>query len=231
MIARGVAETEERLLRNIPAISEAEQRLLLGKRVFIAGCGGLGGWIAEYMARLGVAEITLCDPDVFAQSNINRQLGADMSVIGLSKVTTVKDRLLRIAPNMRVNALDTELCAENAVSLIGGHDIVFDALDGIGARLALENACAAENLPLIHGAVRGWTMQVAVVPPKSGMLGRLYSGMSEPGAGTALSFVPACCAAVQCAQATALLCGKPCALLGKLLTADMLTMEQHTMEL
>ena len=215
-------------MRNIPAISEAEQQLLLGKRVFIAGCGGLGGWIAEYMARLGVAEISLCDPDVFAESNINRQLGADMSVIGTSKVQVIRDCLLRIAPDTRVSALGTALCAENAASLISGHDIVFDALDSIGARLALEDACTAESIALVHGAVRGWTLQVAVVPPKSGMLRRLYRGMSEPETGTVLSFVPACCAAVQCAQAAALLCGKPCTLFGKLLTADLLTMEQHT---
>lgn len=217
-------------MNNMPTISDSEQRTLLTKKVFIAGCGGLGGWIAEYMARLGVGEITLCDPDVFTETNINRQIGADMSVIGSSKVRVLKERLLKIAPSMRVNALEQKLCADNAASLLGGSDVVFDALDNVGARLELEDACSIEGITLVHGAVRGMTMQVAVVPPESGMLRKLYGDASEPKTSSVLSFVPACCAAVQCAQAAMLLCGKPCPVSEKLLTADLMTMEWQTIE-
>ncbi len=78
----------ERLLKNMPAISQAEQRMLLGRKIFIAGCGGLGGWIAEYMARLGIGEITAADPDVFEVANMNRQLGDATPSHGESKAHT-----------------------------------------------------------------------------------------------------------------------------------------------
>ena len=74
-------------------------------------------------------------------------------------------------------------------------------------------------------------MQTAVVPPGSGMLARIYANASEPGDSTVLPFTPACCAAVQCAQAAALLLGRPCELFGKLLTADLLTMQQQIIEI
>ena len=221
----------ERLSRNMPAISQAEQRMLLGRKIFIAGCGGLGGWIAEYMARLGIGEITAADPDAFEVSNMNRQLGADTASLGESKAITLKKRMALIAPDMRFNALTVRLGSENAAELIRGSDLAFDALDSIQARLALENACAAEGIALVHGAVRGWSMQAAVVPPGSGMLARIYANASEPEGSTVLPFTPACCAAVQCAQASSLLLGRPCELFGKLLTADLLTMQQQIIEL
>ena len=221
----------ERLLKNMPAISQAEQRMLLGRKIFIAGCGGLGGWIAEYMARLGIGEITAAGPDVFEVSNMNRQLGADTASLGESKALTLKRRMALVAPGMSFTALPLALESENAAELIRGSDLVFDALDGIEARLALEDACAAEGITLVHGAVRGWSMQTAVVPPGSGMLARIYANASEPGDSTVLPFTPACCAAVQCAQAAALLLGRPCELFGKLLTADLLTMQQQIIEI
>lgn len=214
----------------MPAISEAEQKILLGKKIFIAGCGGLGGWIAEYMLRLGVGEITVVDPDVFMASNMNRQLGADMASIGLSKAMTLKKRASLIAPEARFNALQTAIEGENAAALIRGHDIVFDALDSINARLILEKTCGEEGIALIHGAVRGWTTQAAVVPPASGLLGKIYKNSSETGVSTVLSFVPAYCAAVQCAQAAQLLIKGRCELYGKLLAADLMTMQQQIIE-
>ncbi len=221
----------ERLLKNMPAISEAEQRTLLGRKIFIAGCGGLGGWIAEYMARLGIGEITAADPDVFDVSNMNRQLGADTASLGESKVLTLKKRMALVAPDMKFNALTVALACENAAELIRGSDLVFDALDSIEARLTLEAACAAEGLTLVHGAVRGWSLQAAVVPPGSGMLAKIYRSTKVPEGSTVLPFTPAYCAAVQCAQAAAVLLGRHCELSGRLLTADLLTMQQQIIEL
>lgn len=222
---------EERLTVNIPSISEKEQQMLLNSRVFVVGCGGLGGFICEYLARLGVGAVSAADPDRFQASNINRQLGADISSLGQSKVLTARERAMSIAPDMRFEALSVSLCDDNAQSLIQGHDLVFDALDNIVSRLALERACSELGITLIHGAVNGWALQAAVVPPGSFMLRRIYENAREPSASSVLSFTPAYCAAIQCAQATALLTGRDCELYGKLLSADLLTMQQHIFEI
>lgn len=222
---------EERLVGNIPAITEREQKILLNSRVFVAGCGGLGGWICEYLARLGVGYISVADPDCFEEANINRQLGADMNSLGNSKVMVAKKRAEAVSPDVHFDALSVKLDEKNVQEFIRGHDLVFDALDSIESRLALENACTAENIPLVHGAVKGWTLQAAVVPPGSFMLRCIYENAAEPAESSVLSFVPACCAAVQCAQATAFLTGRDCELYGKLLSADLFTMQQHIFEI
>lgn len=222
---------EDRLTVNIPSISENEQQMLLNSRVFVAGCGGLGGSICEHLARLGVGAVSAADDDCFQASNINRQLGADISSLGQSKVLIARERAMSIAPDMRFEALSVRLNDDNAQSLIHGHDLVFDALDSIASRLALERACAELGIPLIHGAVSGWTLQAAVVPPGGFMLRRIYENAKEPNTSSVLSFTPACCAAIQCAQATALLTGRDCELYGKLLCADLLSMQQHIFEI
>ena len=65
---------DERYSRNLPAVSEEEQAVLARRRVLVAGCGGLGGYLIEYLARMGVGEITAVDGDLFEPSNLNRQL-------------------------------------------------------------------------------------------------------------------------------------------------------------
>ena len=73
---------ENRYLRNIPALSERECLLLQNKRVAVVGCGGIGGYLIELLSRLGVGYIKAIDPDVFDESNLNRQLLLEQSLIG-----------------------------------------------------------------------------------------------------------------------------------------------------
>ena len=75
--------------RNFPAITEAEQEKLKNSRVFVAGCGGLGGYILEFLVRIGIGHITACDGDVFAPSNLNRQLLSTVPLLGVSKAKDV----------------------------------------------------------------------------------------------------------------------------------------------
>ena len=76
---------EQRFSRNIPTISEAEQSILRQKRVAIIGCGGLGGYLAEFMARVGVGAITVVDGDSFEETNLNRQNLSLPALIGRGK--------------------------------------------------------------------------------------------------------------------------------------------------
>ena len=76
---------EDRYLRNIPALTEAECLTLRKKRVLVVGCGGLGGHIIDQLARIGVGFLRVVDGDVFDPSNLNRQLLSNVQMLGISK--------------------------------------------------------------------------------------------------------------------------------------------------
>lgn len=71
--------------RMIGALSDAELKTLQSKTVLIAGCGGIGGYLLEHLARLGVRKIRIADGDVFEPSNLNRQLLSAPELIGAKK--------------------------------------------------------------------------------------------------------------------------------------------------
>lgn len=212
---------QERYSRNIPSVSQAEQEALTRKRVLVAGCGGLGGYLIEYLARMGVGEITAVDGDVFEPSNLNRQILAQESLLGASKAAAARERVLAINSAVKVRAVVSFLDEHNADGLVRGHDLVLDALDNAAARLILEDACARLGVTIVHGAIQGWFAQVTAAPPGAGVLHRLYASPAPPKEKTSLPFTPAFCAAIQAAEAVKLLCGNPSALEGKLLLADL----------
>ena len=223
---------EERYLRNIPAISAAEQAALAQKRVLVAGCGGLGGYLIEHLTRMGVGEITAVDGDRFEVSNLNRQLLSAPALLGEEKALAAAERAASVNPAVRVTAVAAFLDESNADALVQRQDLALDALDSAPARLLLADACARRGVTLVHGAVQGWSVQAAVVPPGSGLLHRLYAGQpAQNSIKTVLPFTAAFCAAVQAAQAVRLLCDRPAELSGRLLLADLEQMEFDTVTL
>lgn len=222
----------ERYSRNFPAISPEEQSCLASKQVLILGCGGLGGFLCEYMARLGVGTITAADPDRFDKSNLNRQLLSSVESLGCGKAVTARQRAAAVNPDVKFNAVEAAFTAETAAQLLRGVDLVLDALDSAADRLLLEDACAAAGVPIVHGAVHGWMAQVAVVLPGSGMLHRLYGdAASADGDKACLVFTPAWCAAAQSAEALKLLLGRESTLAGRLLIADLQSMDTNIITL
>jgi molybdopterin/thiamine biosynthesis adenylyltransferase len=202
------------------------QALLNQKRILIVGCGGLGGFLLEYMARLGVGEITAVDGDVFDASNLNHQLLSSEALLGHSKAAAAAERARQINSQITVIPVDAFFTEENADALVSGQDLVLDALDNVAARLLLEDACARHNVPLVHGAIEGWMAQIGVIRPGSGTLRNLY-GSAEIGRSSkaSLPFTPAMCAAIQAAEALKLLLGQPAELDSKLMMVNLLTMD------
>ena len=211
----------ERYERNIGAVTEAEQDLLLTKRAAITGCGGLGCYAAEFLARTGLKSLTLIDGDVFAASNLNRQLYSLETNLGKSKVLEARERLLQIRADLSIEAFDTVLNDENAGELLKGHDVIIDALDNVKTRLLVEKTADALGIPLIHGAVGGWNAQVCAVFPGDFTLSMLYSANAEAGKPSVMPFTPAFCASLQAAEAVKVLLNKENILKKKLLIADL----------
>ena len=158
---------------NLGSFTPAGQKKLLQSRVLVVGLGGLGGYVAEQLARAGVGRIAAADPDVFEEKNLNRQTFCTQAGLGQKKVLEVAKRLRQINPAVEFSGhavkfqqLDDEVFDDL--------NLVFDCLDGIDDRLALEAKCASQNLVLIHGAIAGWFGQVGISRPGSGLLRKVY---------------------------------------------------------
>ena len=217
--------------RNIPTVSESEQRLLEGSRAAIIGCGGLGGHLAELLARAGVGAFSLADGDCFDETNLNRQLLALPENMGENKARAAARRIKAINEKADVRCIEEFFGGENADEILEGAHIVLDALDNVPARLLLEEKCAERGLWLIHGAVEGLSFQLCSVSPGSGALRSIYGNGEHGGGKSVLSPTPAVCAAMQASEALLKLCGRDCALENRLLLGNLGTMDFITMEL
>ena len=194
---------------------------LINCGVFIAGLGGLGGYLLEHMLRLGPGFIRAADGDVFDETNLDWQLLSAPSQLGRPKAEAAAERAKLVAPGLDFEAVSEFLDGENCLRLLRGCALALDGLDNAQSRLVLERGCAEVGIPLVHGAASGLCFEAGVVPPGSGMLARLYppgrQAMDRMARGPAV----AACAAIQCAQAEQILRGERPTLWGKLLTADL----------
>ncbi|NLI81354.1 MAG: HesA/MoeB/ThiF family protein [Deltaproteobacteria bacterium] len=154
-----------RYLRNFSALNMAEQLSLCRSRVLVCGCGGLGGVVANLLARGGIGFIRLVDGDVFVPSNLNRQWFSDVAHLGWPKASAARDGMLRINPLVEIEAVDEPLDASNARSLLQGMDLCVDALDNLETRFLLDTWCRREGIALVHGAVSGWLGQATTFLP------------------------------------------------------------------
>ena len=217
---------DERYIRNLGALTEQECAILRTKTVFVAGCGGLGGYLIEMLLRLGVGTIRAADGDAFEASNLNRQLLSSPSFLGEPKAEAAAMRAALVNPDVRFIPIPEFVTEKNAVELIRGCDAVLDALDNIPARRILAHACAEEGVPMIHGAICAWTAQVAVIVPGDDHLYRIYPEGVGLRSKASLSFTPPFCAALQTALCTRLLTGRPLET-GHLYVADLSDMEME----
>lgn len=106
--------------------------------VAVVGIGGVGSWAAEALARSGVGQITLIDFDQVAESNINRQVHAVSSTVGLAKVLAMQARIAQINPACHVNCIEEFATAQNWRSQAAMHFVaVIDACDQVKTKTAL----------------------------------------------------------------------------------------------
>lgn len=109
--------------------------------IVVAGLGGVGSWTAEALARSGVGELTLIDLDNVSESNINRQLPALSTTVGLPKVTVMAERIKAINPLCRINLIEDYLTNDNIPYIIHhegeGPYWVIDAIDEVKVKAAL----------------------------------------------------------------------------------------------
>ncbi len=218
-------QVPERYLRNAGTIGAAGQARLLAARVAVVGAGGLGGTVIELLARMGVGYLRIIDGDAFAAHNLNRQLLATETNLGAGKAAAAAARVACINTDVAVDAVPCMLDAGNAVALLTGMDVIVDALDTIGDRQLLARAARQLAIPLVHGAIAGFTGQVATLLPGDPGLERIYHPAAGPARGieTVLgnpAATPAIAAALQAQEVMKLLTGVGEPLSRKLLYFD-----------
>ena len=195
--------------RNVPALSEEECNTLLGMRVLVVGCGGLGGHLIDMLARIGVGSLRVVDGDVFEPSNLNRQLLSEVPLLGVSKAKAAAAKVSRINPEISVEAVDSFLTEKNVRRLLLFCDAVLDGLDNIESRRILAKECERSGIPYIYGAVNGWVAQAAISMPGDHLVEKLYPEGSVLKNKSVLSFTPALCASMQVSLCVKLLLGRP----------------------
>lgn len=223
---------QERYQRN--DWSQEEQRRLGTCCACVVGLGGLGGHIAELLARAGVGILVLVDGDRFEASNLNRQRFAAENSIGQGKAETTARLLSTINSEVSVHPVAARLDEVNGPDILNGCQVAVDALDNVPDRKVLQQLCGRLEIPLIHGAVSGWQGQVTTILPGDNTMERLYpgSGYSRcPGGSRSTPFAPVVVAALEAAEAVKLLLGRPAMLHRRLLTIDLLSMESRTYQI
>lgn len=135
---------------------DAGYRRLRAARVAVVGVGGVGSWVAEALARSGVAALTLIDLDHVSESNINRQVQALDTTLGQAKVLALRDRIAQIHPACRVHAVEAFVEADNWPALLPEHvDALVDACDQVRAKALLAAWALEGGLPFVSVGAAG----------------------------------------------------------------------------
>lgn len=218
-----------RYQRNRKMLSTEQQHKLFRSCVAVIGCGGLGGYVIEQLARLGVGKIIAIDPDVFEEHNLNRQLLSSPRLLGASKAETARSRVNDINPALNLVAIQEAFDSDNGADLVAGADVVVDAVDNVAARKALDEVCQRLGIPLVHGAIAGWYGHVSTQYPGDEIIGKLYGNADDaPGVEKHLgnpSFTPGAAASFEVAEVCKILSGEGELLRNRKLHIDLLAME------
>jgi molybdopterin/thiamine biosynthesis adenylyltransferase len=214
-----------RYLRNHGTVGLDGQLALLRSSVAVIGLGGLGGYVVEGLARMGVGRLILADGDVFNDHNLNRQLLCSEENLGNPKAPTASERVRQINSAVETVPQACYATRENLPKVLTGVDVVVDALDRLPTRLMLQDVAGELGLPMVHGAIAGGMGQVMTIFPGDVGLRALYGDgpVPEQGAEALLGTPPATpmmVAAWQVHETVKLLTGKGIPLRSRLLLMD-----------
>lgn len=142
--------------RNRLLMGEDNLKKLKGSKVALFGIGGVGGYVAEALARSGVGSFLLVDNDVISISNINRQIIALHQTVGKYKVDVMKKRILDINPDADVTVSKCFFLPENSGEIdFSGYSYIVDAVDTVSAKIEIVMKAAECNVPVISSMGTG----------------------------------------------------------------------------
>lgn len=139
--------------RTIDLIGRPAFEKLQNSSVCVFGCGGVGSYVVEALARSGVGRITIVDNDVVDCSNINRQLIALNSTVGMPKAQAAAERVADINPDCVVTPVELFFDSEHTIPL--DFDYIADAIDSVPSKLFLIEEAAKRGVPVISAMGTG----------------------------------------------------------------------------
>ena len=229
LAALGTGVVPWRYQRNLGTVGLEGQAKLLRATVAVVGLGGLGGYVTEALARMGVGRLILIDGDVFEEHNLNRQILSAEARLGADKVLAARQRVAEINGAVEVLGRVVILTRENLPQLLEGADVVVDGLDRLPVRLVLQQGTQALGMPMVHGSIAGFLGQVMTVfPGDPGLIGLYGEGSELPERGLEAQVgtpaaTPMAVAAWEAQEVVKILLGR-----GELLRHRLLVMDMET---
>ncbi|MEN8904914.1 MAG: tRNA threonylcarbamoyladenosine dehydratase [Clostridiales bacterium] len=143
-------------LRTELLIGKDGLKKLKNSKVAVFGIGGVGSFVVEGLIRSGIGNLVLIDNDNICITNINRQIHATKNNIGRVKVEVMKERILEILPDAKVDIINKFYLPENADNIIpSGLDYIVDAIDTITSKISLSIEANKRNIPIISSMGTG----------------------------------------------------------------------------
>ncbi len=139
------------LEREYSLIGEDSVDKLCRSSVLIFGCGGVGGYTVEALARAGIGKLTVVDNDTVNETNINRQIIATRKTVGQLKTEAVRDRIADINPDCKVECVSVFADESNIKEIIDNADpdFIIDAIDSVTSKLLIAQYATEKNIPII----------------------------------------------------------------------------------
>ena len=146
----------EQFSRTELLLGKGNMEKLQNSRVAVFGVGGVGGYVVEALTRSGIGAIDLIDNDTVSQSNLNRQIIATYDTIGKYKTEVMRDRILSINPECRVEVHNCFYLPETQSQFdFSKYDYVVDAIDTVTGKIALVMQAKEANTPIISSMGAG----------------------------------------------------------------------------
>ena len=146
-------------------IGTTGQQRIRDAHVALIGVGGLGCAVAQYLVSSGVGQLTLCDFDSVAESNLARQILYRQSDIGRAKAEVATTALQSLNPDTRIRAINRRMADEDMQTLFPDCDLVIDSSDNYGTRLAVNRNCLSSKTPWIMAACIRMEGQIMMMRP------------------------------------------------------------------
>ena len=211
----------------IYGFGEEGQEKLKKAKVFVAGAGGLGSPVAIYLAAAGIGTLRIADHDTVELSNLNRQVLHWEENIGGKKADSAAEKLEKLNPDIKVEAMGQTITETNISRLVGDSDLIVDAMDNLPTRYLLNKTAIKKGIPFFHGAVYGFEGRaMTVIPGKSACLNCVYHGANVPKEKfPVIGVTPAVIGCIQATEVIKYLTGLGELLTNRLLNYDALSMK------
>ena len=161
---------EDRLARTRLLLGDEAMEKLARSTVMVVGCGAVGGFAIEALARSGVGKLILVDFDVVKESNINRQIFALHSTLYQEKAVVARNRIWDISPDIKVEILPVLVNGDTIDEVLDRRiDFVIDAIDTLNPKTILIEQLMARGIPFISSmgaALKTDASKIAIVPMK-----------------------------------------------------------------